>query len=86
MIKLLAESEAQLLCGGGFLDVSILDGASFGNGNNVNLGYFPALTNQATNGGIAGSFNNNLNGNTATLPAPGAASPYSFFFGRRSRA
>jgi len=86
MIQLLAERDAQLLRGGGFLDVSILDGASFGNGNNVNLGYFPALTNQATTGGIAGSFNNNLNGNTATFPAPGAASPYPSFFGRRSRA
>lgn len=85
MIKLLSESDAQLLCGGGLLDVSILDGATFGNGNNLNLGYFPQLTNQATNGGIAGSFNNNFTGNTATLPAPGAASPYSFFIGRRNR-
>ena len=85
MIKLLAESDAQLLCGGSFLDVSILDGASFGNGNNVNLGYFPALTSQATNGGIAGSFNDNFRDNTVTLPVNGAAAPAYSFFGRRRR-
>lgn len=85
MIKLLAESDAQLLCGGGLLDISILDKASFGNGNNVNLGYFPALTSQATNGGIAGSFNDNFRNNTVTVPTTAAASPAYSLFGRWSR-
>jgi hypothetical protein len=70
VIKLLSEADAQLICGGGLLDISILDRATFGNGNNVNLGYFPALTSQATTGGIAGSFNDNFRNNTTTFNPP----------------
>jgi hypothetical protein len=87
MIRLLTEADAQLICGGGLLDISILDDASFGNGNNVNLGYFPQLTSQATTGGIAGSFNDNFSNNTATLAPPAAAPVAASSFGRffRSR-
>jgi hypothetical protein len=82
MIRLLTEADAQLICGGGLLDISILDDASFGNGNNVNLGYFPQLTSQATTGGIAGSFNDNFSNNTATLAPPTAAPEKTRLLGR----
>ncbi len=89
MIYLLADADAQLICGGGLFDISILDDASFGNGNNVNLGYFPSLTSQATTGGIAGSFNDNFSNNTATLSppavAPSAPNSYGRFFRGRRR-
>jgi hypothetical protein len=75
VIKLLSEADAQAICGGSFLDISLLNGAKFGNGNNVNLGYFPALTTQATTGGTAIAVTDSFNGNTITLPTLGAGSP-----------
>ena len=79
MTKLFAQCDARLLCGA-LLAISFLDKASCGIGNTVNLGFSPDLTFQATNGGIAGSFSDNVRSNTVTLPVAGAAAPtYSLF-------
>lgn len=70
VIKLLSEADAQLISGGGWLDISLFNDNQIGNGNNLNLGYFPMLTSQATTGGIAGSFNDNFSNNQATFNPP----------------